>query len=249
MKNLLQKRGLRITAIIAAVVLTVAILINYVIMPLYVYAPEVEVPDVLGLTPDAAYTALDEAGLEPFIGDTSYNSKYESGKIIFQKPFATAVVKKGRKIMLVINGTEKLVDVPDIRSLSVDEARVLLAEKGLRLGSRGEVNSTIPTGKIVSQYPFAGNKVKRDSPITVKVSIGEEEGSIELPSLYGKSVTEARKILDNLKLRVGRISTRPNDELLPNTILDQYPAPGTKMKEDEKVDLFVVEASNGNEGE
>ncbi|MCW9096960.1 MAG: PASTA domain-containing protein, partial [Ignavibacteriaceae bacterium] len=62
----------------------------------------------------------------------------------------------------------------------------------------------------------------------------------------GKSLSEAKKILADSSLVIGKINYQTSSTLLPNTILDQYPSSGNTLNPGDAVDLFATKASNKN---
>src|SRR5690606_39297950 len=58
---------------------------------------------------------------------------------------------------------------------------------------------------IISQIIQPGSKVKRNSKIALIVSNGPEIGTLRVPDLVGKTLDEARKIIIDAKLRLGKI--------------------------------------------
>jgi beta-lactam-binding protein with PASTA domain len=46
----------------------------------------------------------------------------------------------------------------------------------------------------------------------------------------------------NARLKVGNITFQSSFDLLPNTVVDQFPRAGEMVNEDQAVDLFVVKA-------
>ncbi|MFA6026222.1 MAG: PASTA domain-containing protein [Ignavibacteriaceae bacterium] len=217
------------------------LLFNYLLMPWFVYSAEVQVPKVVSLQQEEAIKVLEDAGLNVFIGDTTFvETGFAKNAIILQKPHAGEIVKKGRRIFLVLSGGEPMADVPSLRGKSVTNARFALERVGLKIGEITEVSSDNPKDIIIAQQFVAGVKLKKGAYINVEVSSGQVEGNIEIPNLIGKSLTEAEKILNENFLKVGKINYQPSFDLLPNTVKDQYPSPGSKLNQGDAVDLFIT---------
>jgi len=101
---------------------------------------------------------------------------------------------------------------------------------------------------IFDQQYEEGTKLKKGNTVAVSISSGTDIGEIIVPDLIGKSLAEARKILSNNALKVGKINYQRSYSLLPNTILDQYPSSGNKVNSGEAVDLFVTQAADSPQG-
>ncbi|MDP2302939.1 MAG: PASTA domain-containing protein [Ignavibacteria bacterium] len=240
MKNIFKTPIVKTLLIIFIGINIILLSVNFFLMPWYVKLPEVKVPRVLGESEYSAIQSLTEAGLTPILGDTVYNDKHAKGTIVLQKPKAGEVVKEGRRIYLVVSGGEQSVYVPLLRGKSLRDAKFALDRIGLKLGEVNEQPSNTPKDIVIDQQFLSGTPLKKGKTISLTISIGSEEGNIEVPDLVGRSFAEAERILNGMLLRVGQVSYQPSFSLLPNTIIDQYPSRGTKLSEGDKVDLFVT---------
>ena len=64
---------------------------------------------------------------------------------------------------------------------------------------------------IYDQQFAEGTPIKKGESVNVTVSLGQvQAGSIEVPDLIGKSLTEAEKILADSSLKVGKINYQLN---------------------------------------
>ena len=68
---------------------------------------------------------------------------------------------------------QKLVDVPEVRGKSYDEAISMLTRIGFSVSEGGEVDSSLPQGQIAASDPGAGASVPMGSMITIFRSNGE----------------------------------------------------------------------------
>ena len=224
------------------------IIIDQVIFPWYVSSPETEVPKVVGLKQEDAFFLLENADLEPVIGDTTYDSKYPMGTVVIQKPAAGHLVKEGRRVYIFISGGDPVVRVPELKGKSLRDAKFSLERLGLKLGYIDEAASENPKDMIFDQQYAEGTPLKKGESVGVSVSLGQaNQGEIVVPDLIGKSLSDAQKILADSTLKVGKINYQRSFSILPNTILDQYPSKGTRLNSGEAVDLFVTQAADRGE--
>ncbi|MCL6493866.1 MAG: PASTA domain-containing protein [Ignavibacterium sp.] len=240
MKNLLEKPFVKKSLITIGAIIVFLLILDNIIMPWYVSSSEEVVPKVVGLSDFEAIEKLEDAGFEPVIADTSYGTNQPAGKIFLQKPEAGKIVKKGRTVYLFVSGGEQLVTVPQLKGKNIVDAKLALERVGLKLGQVELVASNYPKDMIFDQQYIEGTKLKKGETIKIFVSSGQTEGTIEVPDLIGKSLSEAQKILSDSSLTVGKITYQISNTLLPNTVLDQYPVPGNKLNPGEKVDLFIT---------
>jgi len=222
------------------------LLLDNLIMPWFVSSPETTVPQVVGLQVSEAVNTLEADGFEPLISDTSYGLKVPVGAVFFQKPDAGAVVKEGRTVFLFVSGGLKTIQVPVLKGKSILDAKFALERLGLKLGRVERVPSSHPEDMIYDQQYAEGTILKQGEFVGVTISVGRDGGSIVVPDLIGKSLTEARKILADSSLIIGKINYQPSVTLLPNTILDQYPSSGNSLNSGNAVDLFVTKPSDRN---
>jgi len=213
-------------------------------MPWYVNkGGEMAVPSVIGLKFEDAQRLLDSLGLSPRQGDIRPDNKYPIGSVINQNPTAGKMVNQGRRIYLTISGGERLVVVPNIKGRTIRDATFQLDREGLKLGTtQFSVSDEFPINTIISQSVPADMKVKRETYISVVVSQGKTAPSIQVPSLNGKTLTEAQKILKDIGLILGNVNYQPLPNFLPNTIIDQFPHVGELVPYGQAVDVIVVKA-------
>lgn len=221
-------------------ILIVFLLLDKVLLPFYVSSEEISIPSVIGKTESEAINILEQKGFEVIIADTSFGNDMQAGKIFMQRPEAGKIVKSGRTIYLFVSGGEKIVIVPSLKGKSVVDSKFALERLGLKLGNIEYLHSNYPKDMVFDQQFIEGTKLKRGSSVNIFVSSGSMSGSIIVPDLIGKSLTEAKQILNDSTLQVGKINYLISNTLLPNTILDQYPVYGNRLNTGDKVDLFVT---------
>ncbi len=240
-KNLLIAAG-------SAIVLF--LLLNDVALPLYVnHGGTLSVPNVSGLPLADARSQLEGAGLQPVEADTRPDPDHPPGTVIYQNPPAQALVKHGRRVYLTMSGGETMAVVPQLRGRSMRDAKFALERYGLLLGSISFEPSTVyPENTIVAQSLVADTRIARGARINITVSSGGgSSGGISVPNVVGKTVNEAEKILQAQGLNVGNITYQLSYELIPNTVVEQFPRAGESATGGQKIDLFVVKVGRPTE--
>lgn len=227
--------------IFAGVLIVLFFLVNSVIMPWYVkHSDTAKVPKVTGMNYMDAKTIIEEAGLEIKQGDVKYDENISIGQILDQNPPAEEMVKYGRRIYVTICGGEQLADVPNLKGKSLRDAKFTLEQRGLKLGETVRRNTNeFPEDYVISQVIQPTNKVKKNSAIDLILSDGPVVGDLKVPSLTGKTLDEAKKIITDTKLKLGKITYQTNNELPPGQIVDQYPKFDKSANENTSIDLFV----------
>ena len=220
------------------------ILLNYVLLPAYVNQGEtLNVPKVVGVSMDRAQIILDSIGLEAVQGETRMDPRMPVGTVVAQNPQANTVVKHGRRVYLTISGGETVVVVPGLRGRSERDAKFALERTGLVFGDiTYAASESYPENTIIDQTVPAGKKIPKGSRVAVTVSRGKARSETVVPQLLGKTISEAERILARTGLRLGNITYQVSYDLLPSTVVDQFPRSGESVSDSQAVDLFVVKA-------
>lgn len=128
-----------------------------------------------------------------------------------------------------------LVSVPNLIGLTEDEITDTLKELGLGVKFSYEENNDVEEGLAISQSKDEGTEVKKNTTITVAISQGKQK--IELPSLIGKTKTEAESALTALGL-VPKIETEYNDAAI-DTVFKTDPVETTRVLYGDTVTIYV----------
>jgi len=243
MKSIKFKKIIRLLCIIAVIGVMLIVFIDSFIMPSYVQRGKTTiVPDVIGLPIGEAKKKLLDIGLEPKEAEFKPDKRYKIGTVILQNPNAESKVKYGRGVYLTISGGEAHVDVPNLRGKSIREAAFNLERCGLKLGSISyEPSEDIFPNTIIRQEIQPNTEVTSGSKIDVIVSQGRSTDIRIVPNVSSKTLAEAEKVLNDVGFRTGKITYQINLDLLPNTILGQYPHAGELMQLGTAIDLIVAQ--------
>ncbi|MBK8551503.1 MAG: PASTA domain-containing protein [Ignavibacteria bacterium] len=211
-------------------------------MPWYVkHSDTVKVPKITGMNFLEAKKIIEEGGLEIKQGDIKYDENIPIGQILDQNPPADETVKYGRRIYVTICGGEQLSEVPNLKGRSLRDAKFALEQRGLKLGETVRKNTNeFPADFVVSQIIQPGSKVKKNSALDLILSDGPLAGDLRVPGVTGKNLEEAKKIIADSKLKLGKITYQTNNELPAGQIIDQYPKVDKSANENTAVDLFVA---------
>jgi beta-lactam-binding protein with PASTA domain len=79
-----------------------------------------------------------------------------------------------------------------------------------------------------------------------KIDLIVSDPTVDVPDLSGLALDAARRVLRERQLDVGSITGEPKDDAAQNTILRQYPSPGSKVKKGTSIDLIVPEVPTPN---
>lgn len=138
-----------------------------------------EVPDLYKLNLVSAKARLSQAGLkinEP-VGE-GYDSAVSQGYIFRQEPQAGDRLPQGSRVTVYVSLGPPLGEsqVPSLVGLTIDQARVELNKKNLKLDENFQwatsESAEYLSGQIIDQQPAAGSTVPEGTPVKVVVSRG-----------------------------------------------------------------------------
>ena len=196
------------------------------------------VPDLFGQDLSAAQATLKGASLH--LGRvTSRVSERPAGTVVGQRPLAKQAVPIYTEVHLELAEPEMVV-VPGVVGQSLEEARALLARVPLRLGRVRQTPSSRPRGTILEQTPAPTTKVMAGSLVDLVVAAPPPPRTkVEVPSVKGRGLDEARELLRRARLRAGVPEKRASDAR-SGTVIGQNPGPGAWVEIDSEIALVVA---------
>ncbi len=151
------------------------------------------VPDVVGLTREAAESQITGEGLVVRV-QTEESEEADEDEVLAQSPAGGTRLERGEGVTITVAEAPEQVDVPDVTGLSRGEALGVLGNAGLAAAVR-ERSTTEPAenGVVLDQSPGAGVEVDRGSTVIVFVGRLKEpqsDGRVS-PELPGEPEPES----------------------------------------------------------
>ncbi|MFW6256542.1 MAG: Stk1 family PASTA domain-containing Ser/Thr kinase [Bacillota bacterium] len=137
--------------------------------------PEVEMPDLEGLSEREAVIELENIGLENANLEYVYNEEFDQGYILSQEPEPGETISTNEEVNIEISDGPQpdMVEVPDVVGLNRNEAVERLTENNLEIGEIStEKSKRYLTGEIMEQEVEPGSEKPEGSDIDVIVSGG-----------------------------------------------------------------------------
>ncbi|MCC0672403.1 Stk1 family PASTA domain-containing Ser/Thr kinase [Clostridioides sp. ES-S-0145-01] len=134
--------------------------------------------------------------------------------------------------------------VPNLVNMTLEEAQSAVEKEGLSLSVKSEeYSSEVDKNCIISQTPEGGStNIKKGDTINVVVSKGANEASV--PNVVGITLTNAKKIIEENKLKVGTVKYEYSSVYKEGTVLSQSPSSGSSsVQEGDEIDLYVSKGS------
>jgi len=207
------------------------VLLDYIILPNYVgYSNEHYLPDIRGEYLEKASYQLREIGFNIELIVVPYIEKNIPGTVIKMFPRSFTKVKEGHTITLTVAGKDHDIDVPDISSLTIRNAKLTLTKFSLAIDTIiYEYDNSIPEGYITFQLPRRGQAVKSSTKMTLGVSRGPAPDYYIIPDIVNLSLNHAKDEILAKGLRVGLITYEYQPDLLPNTVIEQNMTAGMRV--------------------
>ena len=217
-------------------------LIAYVVVFFFAFPAEVLpddgiLPNVVGKSFEDASALLQKAGFPAQQGETRFHKTIAANIVLQEDPPAGSRQKRGTNVVLVLSGGQRSAEVPVTTNMSQQQARISIENTGLTMGTATEQLSDLPRGLVVASNPPAGTKI--ELPGSVDIVLSKGPATIQVPDLYGRSIGEARSMIEQLGLRIAGIS-RDTSSLQPeNTVIRQLPEAGRNVSAGGPVSLTV----------
>lgn len=196
------------------------------------------VPNLAGRLFEDAWAVFRDIHL-PMILFQEKTEEYPPGTLFEQITTPGNRVPVGTPIYLKMAVGLTEIEVPDLTSRPVDEARKLLSDLQLPLILQPEVVEGYQPGTVFEQSLTAGEQVLPGTPIFLKISAGT--GTVELPNLVGRPLEEVRDILQNAGLQLIPADSTTND-YQAGTVLAQEPLAGSEVSAGASVRVSIATA-------
>ncbi|MGX7669091.1 Stk1 family PASTA domain-containing Ser/Thr kinase [Plantactinospora sp. DSM 117369] len=197
---------------------------------------DVEVPDVVGSTQEAAENILRQAELTPKLGAADTSDDCEVGEVTSQSRQPNSKVDPGTEVEIRVCAGPGTVTIPaNLVGGRFEAVEGQLKGLGLTV-QRKDVNSTEPKGIVTEVDPDEGEKVLPRSTVTVAVSRGNV---VEVPRVLGLQEDEARDRLREAGFEVKVVDGEPVPPAEAGEVTGQNPPGGSKRATSTTVTITV----------
>jgi beta-lactam-binding protein with PASTA domain len=205
---------------------------------------EVEVADVRGMVEAEAQPILAAQDLVLVVIDSTFSDKVPFGTIVEQNPQPGSHAKHGRAVYVTINATMKRqVTMPNLQDMSYRQAETTLRGMGLEVDSVYDYEPSAYSDLVLDvkangESILPGQKVPVGTKVRLVVGFGRGTEEVEVPSVIGLTLQDARSLLLSHRLTVGAVSyDEEAEEGVKQYVYKQIPAAGEKLIEGETVSL------------
>ena len=180
-----------------------------------------------------------------------YNEKYNfeiyyasfsdatEGSVYDQDPKAGTSVPEGSTIILYVAKAGEGQVIPDFTGKNYREASDALERMGFRVAVVPTEDSAVAVGQVIRTDPAANTTVAVGTTVTVYYAADTDAGKLfKMPKLEGKSLEEAKKILEENGLVLYKVESADSN-VEKDYVLSQSPADGSPVREGDTVVLTV----------
>ncbi|MCY3861669.1 MAG: Stk1 family PASTA domain-containing Ser/Thr kinase [bacterium] len=199
--------------------------------------PLVSVPDVVGLSSQAAIRELRAAG---FVVSQIFepSETVEANEVISQAPAALGEMEQGGEIEITVSSGAVPVAVPGVVGQNANDAARFLQDRGFATELRVETGSTAPAGQVLRQEPAPGSEVAPGSTVVLHVAEGIQP--VEVPDVKGMTLLQATQVLAQAGLAViDEPVMEPSQEVEEGLVIGTEPGPPVLLLPDTPITIVV----------
>lgn len=192
------------------------------------------VPDLKGKNLAEATEMLHAAKLAVGKVAVQYKEGAAQGAVLSQDIEAGKKVAAGTKVDLVVNISKGQSVVPDLKGLTLSDARERLSSMGLMVGSVTTKEDSAPKGTVIGAEPEFGKVLSEGSVVTLIVSGGKKEEKKQketsgTPSQAAKTYTVSFTVPGSGSAKQVKIVA--SDATSSRVLYSGSAAPGTRLRE------------------
>jgi len=173
-----------------------------------------------------------------------------TGKVIVISIITSIIVASGTffglRTLVGASSAEHGVVVPPLEGLRTDQARKLLEVKGLLLiVTEQRDDPKVAEGRIVTQVPLEGSKVKDGAEIKVVVSKGSNQ--LQVPTLQNLTLSAATQALTVVGFSAGAVTRQNHEKVDKDLVISSSPEAGHMAAKGTTIALVLSDGSAGVE--
>jgi serine/threonine-protein kinase len=205
----------------------------------YLNVPEVPVPNLVGHTLTDAEAIARRSHLGVQVLQQQHSRTVPVGSVLEQDPPSGQSVKINRTVGLITSLGAEMVTVPDVRRHSLEDARLAIEQAHMVVGEvRETYDQSVQSGYILLQDPAGGASVQQGTVVNLTVSKGQQ--ILTLPDLVGRSLDEARGILETLGVTLRDVTQVPRADVPPGQVIAMMPPAGTQIHHGDAVSVTIA---------
>lgn len=129
--------------------------------------------------------------------------------------------------------------MPNLVGHNESEAEEMLKSSDYELGTIKQQTSTEAAGTIISQDPNGGEEADHGTQVNIVVSDGKGVQKSTVPSITGRTLTEAKQALRSAGFKVGKVTYEESNAYGSGYVMWQQYAANTELNKGTKIDIEV----------
>ncbi|MDH5541849.1 MAG: PASTA domain-containing protein [Nitrospinota bacterium] len=200
---------------------------------------EVEVPYIEREEIVTALEKISSVGLNLKMTELAYHDHLPRNYVISQNPEAGKGLKPGRDVRVVVSKGVRDFVMPDVREMSLRQAKNILSQRGMKISQVEEAHSDVKEGYVIVQSPPRGRRIDKEARVELFVSIGPWPEKFILPDFRGDAAGDAASEIQMAGLKLGKLRYSSEGDGLPDTVVAQEPTAGKPVEKDEEISLVI----------
>ena len=202
---------------------------------------EAVAPQLIGVSAVEATNLLQAVGLSARIDQV--DSNHPEGIVIAQSIAPGDKTDRGKIVTLKVSRGSAKIRIPDVRGKEFALAAQELDAAGFKIGAVVRVSDQLKKpGTVMAQNPAAPAMVMSNRMIDLLVSEGGpgRAETVQVPDLRGHDEAEAKQILEQSDLDVGRVNVIESNQAPAGSVVRTDPRAGTRVPAGRTVNIFIA---------
>jgi len=161
-----------------------------------------DMPTVVGLSADDAKAAILDAHMVVGTVTQDWSETVAEGLVISASQDAGASLKPNTSVDLTISKGREPIPIPSYVGQSGDDANQALTTAGFVVSTSEDNDPSVPKGDVISQDPPGCDTCTGHRGDTISLVISKGPLMIEIPSVYGMSLSDAKSALSGKGFQV-----------------------------------------------
>ena len=198
----------------------------------------VKAPDFTGLSVEQAQTLAEENKLKIKVTKYVNSATVTEGLICEQLVQPETEVEVRTEIEVYVSTGPKVVEVPEVVGYYEEEAKTVLKKENFVIKeSVYEFNDKYDKDMVFQQNPAAGTMAAEGTEVTIYVSKGKD--TVSMPKILGMTLDEARTVLSQNGLSLGRITYDSSSTYSKDLVMKQSPTAYSTVDKNTAVDIVI----------
>ncbi|MBQ4347555.1 MAG: PASTA domain-containing protein, partial [Firmicutes bacterium] len=201
---------------------------------------EGEIPLLVGISFTDAQTIASELGFTVTRGD-SLPDEAPSGTVIKQSIDEGTAITDGMNVRLTLSSGEEGQTMPYLVGSPEETASLQIKTifPSAKISLKYEFHDTVEGGVVISQSPGNGTEIDENTEFELTISKGTEFSNAIVPNVVGKSLEEAKKMIEESGLTVGTTMRMASGNVAEGYIITQTLKAGEEVAKNSIVGLVV----------